>query len=130
MSDEFKKHFNKLPVLVTGHTGFKGAWLSFWLDELGADVTGFSLQEPPSEPSLFQVCGMDKHVTDIRGDIRDIAALEHVIALCKPVVIFHLAAQSLVLPGPLQSQISSFQTIFPDLFQGERIDLINRVLSG
>lgn len=82
-------------VLVTGHTGFKGGWLSLWLQSKGANVSGFSLQ-PPTTPSLFEVAqvgeGMHSHV----GDVRDFEHLRRVLEDEKPDVVFHLAAQSLV----------------------------------
>ena len=62
-------------VLVTGHTGFKGAWLSAWLLELGAEVAGLAL-DPPTEPSLFAQLGLARRLDDGRGDVRDPAAVE------------------------------------------------------
>ena len=82
-------------VLVTGHTGFKGSWLSMWLHALGADVTGFAL-EPPSEPSLFAAARIDQLIDHHIGDIRDLAAVRAVVEASRPEVIFHLAAQPLV----------------------------------
>lgn len=83
-------------ILVTGHTGFKGAWLSLWLSSLGAKVTGYAL-EPPTTPSLYKLCKIDKMVTSINGDIRDYNHLLKVFQKTKPDIIIHLAAQSLVL---------------------------------
>jgi CDP-glucose 4,6-dehydratase len=82
-------------VLVTGHTGFKGAWLSLWLAELGAEVTGFALP-PPTDPSLFELAGVARRVRHRLGDVRDLAALEAIVAEARPEVAFHMAAQSLV----------------------------------
>lgn len=82
-------------VLVTGHTGFKGGWLSLWLTRLGADVTGFSLPAP-TDPSFFEQTRLAELVTHVEGDIRDLAALEAAIAEAQPEVVFHLAAQPLV----------------------------------
>lgn len=82
-------------VLVTGHTGFKGAWLSLWLAKLGATVSGFS-DAVPTTPSLFHDLDLDKVVDDHRGDVCDFAALRKVIDEVKPDIILHLAAQSLV----------------------------------
>jgi CDP-glucose 4,6-dehydratase len=87
--------FNKRRVLVTGHTGFKGAWLSEWLLMLGADVTGFAL-DPPTEPSLFQQLALASRMRDIRGDTRDRDLLARVVRETAPEVVFHLAAQPLV----------------------------------
>jgi CDP-glucose 4,6-dehydratase len=82
-------------VLVTGHTGFKGAWLSLWLSAMNARVFGFSLA-PPTTPSLFDRAEVAAVVDDTRGDIRDIGALSHALATSKPEVVFHLAAQSVL----------------------------------
>ena len=82
-------------VLVTGHTGFKGAWLCEWLLGLGAEVTGLSLP-PPTEPSLFAELGLAKRLRHILGDIQDTEALRELIKETKPDFVFHLAAQPLV----------------------------------
>ena len=82
-------------VFVTGHTGFKGAWLCEWLLGLGAEVTGFSLQ-PPTQPALFDQLGLATRLRHHIGDIRDIAALRRALAEAKADCVFHLAAQSLV----------------------------------
>lgn len=81
-------------VFLTGHTGFKGAWLALWLSELGAEVTGFALA--PEEPSLFRQIGLGTLVTHIEGDIRDAALVDRIMAEAQPEVVFHLAAQPLV----------------------------------
>lgn len=96
MSGVLRRALAQKVVLVTGHTGFKGAWLSLWLRELGAQVIGYSL-EPPTTPNLFELCRLSERIVDIRGDVRDLAHLEGVIAKYRPQVIFHLAAQPLVL---------------------------------
>ena len=82
-------------VFLTGHTGFKGAWLTLWLQQLGARVTGYALA-PPTEPNLFTLAGVDRGITDVRGDVRDLPALEEALRRAWPEVVFHLAAQSLV----------------------------------
>ncbi|HWM09265.1 MAG TPA: CDP-glucose 4,6-dehydratase [Solirubrobacteraceae bacterium] len=84
-------------VLVTGHTGFKGAWLTMWLRRLGASVTGFG--SPPAPPSLFTQARMDELVEDLRGDVRDEGAVQEAVAGTRPAVVFHLAAQALVRRG-------------------------------
>jgi CDP-glucose 4,6-dehydratase len=81
-------------VLVTGHTGFKGAWLALWLKELGAEVTGLALA--PESPSLFDQIGLASLITHIEGDIRDDALVDRVVADARPEVVFHMAAQPLV----------------------------------
>jgi CDP-glucose 4,6-dehydratase len=97
MTNPFSNTYTDLPVLVTGHTGFKGSWLVTWLLELGARVTGYSAPEPPTRPSNFNVSGLAGRVTDVRGDIRDYDALRETIAAHRPAIIFHLAAQPIVL---------------------------------
>ena len=82
-------------VFITGHTGFKGAWLSFLLLEAGAEVTGYSLN-PPTTPSLYKLCKLDERMNSVIGDIRDYKNLKKVFAEAKPDVVFHLAAQPLV----------------------------------
>lgn len=82
-------------VLVTGHTGFKGSWLSEWLLLLGAEVTGYSLP-PPTRPSLFEQLGLDSRMLNTVGDVRDLAALTRQVKETAPDFVFHLAAQSLV----------------------------------
>lgn len=81
-------------VFITGHTGFKGSWLTIWLRKLGADVYGFSLPEPPSTPSHFELLKPDCH--SVFGDIRDSAALEKALRESSPEIVFHLAAQPIV----------------------------------
>ena len=82
-------------VFLTGHTGFKGAWLSQWLLELGAEVVGYS-KDIPTKPSLFESLGLAKSLQDIRADIRDQDSLEKALNEAKPDIVFHLAAQPLV----------------------------------
>lgn len=82
-------------VLITGHTGFKGAWLTAWLKQLGANVVGIAL-DPPTEPSHFAVAHLADGMTDLRIDICDQAALESAIVSAQPDFVFHLAAQALV----------------------------------
>jgi CDP-glucose 4,6-dehydratase len=80
-------------VLVTGHTGFKGSWLSYWLSALGAKVTGYSL-EPPSSPDHFSLLNME--MDSVQGDVRSFDSLAKLFKSAKPEIIFHLAAQPLV----------------------------------
>jgi CDP-glucose 4,6-dehydratase len=82
-------------VLVTGHTGFKGAWLSFWLQHLGADVTAYALASC-SSPSLFDLLRLQTRIHSIEGDVRDLNQLKAVMEEARPQIVFHLAAQSLV----------------------------------
>ncbi len=82
-------------VFLTGHTGFKGSWLSLWLQSLGANLTGFSLR-PPSQPNLYDLAnvaeGMQSHI----GDIRDLRVLQQAIQAARPEIVIHMAAQPLV----------------------------------
>ncbi len=82
-------------VLVTGHTGFKGSWLSTWLVQLGADVTGMAL-EPYTDPAMFSLLGLDQHLDSRIADIRDLAAVQAIVAASRPEIIIHMAAQALV----------------------------------
>lgn len=91
----FNNAYKGRRVLVTGHTGFKGSWLCLWLKELGAHVTGYSLEAPVSEPNHYSLLGLDG-VDDRRGDIRDYADLKRVVDEVRPEVVFHMAAQPLV----------------------------------
>jgi CDP-glucose 4,6-dehydratase len=85
-------------VFLTGHTGFKGSWLSLWLHALGADVTGYAL-DPPTQPNLFEQARVAGSIRSIRGDIRDYAHLTQAMNECAPDVVLHLAAQSVVRRG-------------------------------
>ncbi len=85
-------------VFVTGHTGFKGAWLVLLLQRLGSDVTGFALA-PPSQPNLFDDTGAAQGIKSIEGDVRDLPALTRAMQTARPEILLHLAAQSLVRPS-------------------------------
>lgn len=93
------KHFRNIykgkRVLVTGHTGFKGSWLSIWLNELGAKVIGYAL-EPYSEKDNFVLSKLSEKIIDIRGDVRDKKHLNEIFKKYEPEIVFHLAAQPLV----------------------------------
>jgi CDP-glucose 4,6-dehydratase len=82
-------------VFLTGHTGFKGSWLALWLASMGARVTGYALQ-PPTVPSLWQAVQGQAGVESTIADVRDAAALAKALEACRPEIVFHLAAQSLV----------------------------------
>ncbi|HQU82113.1 MAG TPA: CDP-glucose 4,6-dehydratase [Pyrinomonadaceae bacterium] len=82
-------------VLITGHTGFKGSWLAFWLNKLGAEVCGFSLA-PETSPNLFENLEIENKIRSNFGDIRDLPSFEKVISEFQPEIVLHLAAQSLV----------------------------------
>lgn len=85
-------------VFMTGHTGFKGAWLSLWLTRLGAKVTGFAL-DPPTTPSLYELARIEDCVTSVHGDVRDLSAVTAAVDQCRPGIVIHMAAQSLVRPS-------------------------------
>ena len=82
-------------VFITGHTGFKGSWLCLWLHSLGARVTGYALQ-PPTQPSLFELCRVNELVNSVVGDVRDAAALQQAMVDAQPEIVIHMAAQALV----------------------------------
>lgn len=88
-------------VLITGHTGFKGSWLSLWLQSLGAEVTGYAL-EAPTDPCLFDLARVAEGMRSVHGDVRDLDRLLGVFRDAEPEVVFHLAAQSLVRPSYAQ----------------------------
>lgn len=96
-------------VFLTGHTGFKGGWLSLWLNALGANVTGYAL-DPPTEPSLFEQARIAEAVRSVHGDTRDFSRLKMALEECRPEVILHMAAQSVVRRGyddPLETYSSN-----------------------
>ena len=88
--------FKNKKILLTGHTGFKGAWLAIWLEQLGAQVVGLAL-DPRSEDGVFVRSGIGERIGDYRADIRDAEAVRRILAAEQPEVVFHLAAQALVL---------------------------------
>ena len=89
------KPYQGLGVLVTGHTGFKGSWLSLWLQDLGANIKGYSLS-PNTDNSLFIEGKVGDHMESQIGDIRDLSSLKKSINKFKPDILVHLAAQPLV----------------------------------
>ena len=91
----FNNIYQNKKVFITGHTGFKGVWLSFWLRQLGANVIGFS-NNIPTKPALFNILELDKIIDHNLGDIRDYDNLLSILKFKKPDFIFHLAAQSIV----------------------------------
>jgi len=95
-------------VLLTGHTGFKGSWLSLWLNGLSANVTGYALG-PPTQPNLYEQAEVAGTVRSICGDIRDFPRLKDAVAECRPDVVIHMAAQTVVRHG-YQDPIESYST--------------------
>jgi CDP-glucose 4,6-dehydratase len=90
--------WNGRRVFLTGHTGFKGSWLSMWLEALGAELTGYALA-PPTQPNLFEQAAVAGRIRSLIGDIRDFPSLSSAIAGCRPQVVIHMAAQSVVRRG-------------------------------
>ncbi len=109
MASSFQGFYQGKRVLVTGHTGFKGAWLSLWLRELGARVTGLAL-DPPTNPNLYEIVrphAFAEAEHDLRGDIRRLSDVQSVLERSAPEIIFHLAAQPLVR----QSYVEPLETL-------------------
>ena len=88
-------------VFLTGHTGFKGSWLSLWLQQLGAIVTGFSL-DPPTSPSLFVLANVADEMKSLLGNVCDLVNLSNALAQARPEIVIHMAAQSLVRSSYVQ----------------------------
>lgn len=95
-------------VLITGHTGFKGAWLAEILHDLGANVTGLALP-PEGSPNLFDLLTLRQRIRHLEGDIRDAALVKRIVEQVKPEIILHLAAQALVRPS-YQQPVETFAT--------------------
>ena len=106
MKDLYRGVFEGLSVLLTGHTGFKGSWLTLWLKAMGAKVIGYSLPEPPTVPSNFEISNIGQNMVDLRGDIRDYGPLRDVIEQQRPELVIHFAAQTTVLPSYEQPKLS------------------------
>lgn len=104
----FADSFRGKKILVTGHTGFKGSWLSIWLRELGAEVIGYSL-EPPTTPSNFELCDLANKMTHIVGNVCDREHFKQVVSEHCPEIVFHLAAQPIVLTS-YQDPHETFQS--------------------
>ena len=95
-------------VFITGHTGFKGGWLSIWLVESGADVTGYSLK-PETKPNLFETCSIEKKINSIIGDVRDEQKLKKAVFAAQPDIVFHFASQPLVLKS-YENPVETYET--------------------
>lgn len=93
--NELANFYKGKKVLITGHTGFKGAWLCILLNKMGAKVSGYAL-EPPTNPSLFEQTQLKKYINHYIGDVRNLSELTSVLALERPEIIIHMAAQPLV----------------------------------
>jgi CDP-glucose 4,6-dehydratase len=91
----FSEIYRQKRVLVTGHTGFKGSWLTAWLLKLGASVVGVA-KDVPTQPAMFEALGLAERIRDVRADIRDLAVMRKLIVEFQPHFVFHLAAQAIV----------------------------------
>ncbi len=96
-------------VLVTGHTGFKGSWLSLWLQVAGANVVGYSLEDRPTNPCLFEVVNVDQGMTSLAGDVRTLDDVTAVVDRYRPEVVFHMAAQAIVREG-MEDPVGTYST--------------------
>lgn len=108
MKSPFKGIYNGTTVLITGDTGFKGSWLAIWLLMLGADVVGFALP-PRTDKDNYSLCGLEHRITHIDGDVRNYDALLDVFSHYAPEIVFHLAAQPLVLES-YEDPVTTFST--------------------
>lgn len=117
-------------VFVTGHTGFKGGWLSTWLHAAGARVFGYALL-PESQPNLFTAAGIDRIVSTTMADVRDFAALERALRRSEAEVVFHLAAQPLVRRGytePVETYATNVMGAVHVLEAARRCDSVRAVI--
>ena len=106
--EELKEFYGNKKVLITGHTGFKGSWLTRILTLSGAEVTGYSLT-PPTDPSLFEIAGLEDTIKSEVGDIRDLEHLSRVFEETRPEIVFHLAAQPIVRES-YQEPVYTYET--------------------
>ena len=104
--DLFKGIYNNKKVLLTGHTGFKGSWLTFWLHKMGAQVLGYS-KDIPTIPNHYELLQLD--ISSVVGDIRDKSHFDKTLNDFKPDIVFHLAAQPLVRYS-YNSPVETFET--------------------
>ena len=121
--------WKKTPVFLTGHTGFKGAWLALWLEQLGARIYGYSLPAP-TKPSLYQLAPAALEQETL-ADLADLKRLQSALQAAKPTVIFHLAAQSLVrrsFAEPLESFATNVQGTAHLLEAARHIDSVKAII--
>ena len=107
-SQNIQNDFKNKTVLVTGHTGFIGTWMSLWLDLLGANVIGYSLT-PSTKPSIFETVKLKKNIKHVIGDVTNLEKLQQIIETSKPEFVFHLAAQAIVRES-YDNPLITFQT--------------------
>lgn len=103
-----RRFWNKKKTFVTGHTGFKGGWLSVWLLEMGAEVVGYALK-PDTDPCFFRLCGLGDRLRSVIADVRDADALTRALQESRPEIVFHLAAQPIVRRS-YQDPVETFST--------------------
>lgn len=118
-------------ILITGHTGFKGGWLSLWLEKLGANVIGYSV-DLPSDPCHFELLRLKDNIVDLRGDICDFDLINKTIEEYKPDLIFHLAAQSLVkesYSNPLLTFLTNIQGTVNTLEAAKNFNFVKGVIN-
>ena len=121
-------------VFLTGHTGFKGAWLSLWLTKLGANVRGYSL-EPPSTPSLFELAAVASRVSSVTGDVRNAIKLKSEAESFQPEIVVHMAAQSLVRAsyrdpvGTYSTNVMGTVNVLETMLQLESVKVVLNVTS-
>jgi CDP-glucose 4,6-dehydratase len=108
MKQLFDGYYSGRRVFVTGHTGFKGAWLTQWLLLLGAEVTGYSI-DVPTHPSLYESLGLSGQIQDVRGDVRKGQEVQTAMDKAVPEMVIHMAAQALVLPS-YADPLTTFET--------------------
>jgi CDP-glucose 4,6-dehydratase len=118
-------------VFLSGHTGFKGSWLSLWLQSLGAEVFGLALA-PPSQPSLFEVAHVASGMSSVTGDIRDLQTVLHAMQRFRPQIVIHMAAQSLVrlsYTEPVETYATNVMGTVHVLEAARRIDSVRCIVN-
>ena len=110
LNNSFLNNYKNLKVLITGTTGFKGAWLAFWLQKLGAKVNGISLK-PEKNSILFKNFQLERKINQYIININDFNKIDNVVRKIKPDIIFHLAAQSIVSES-FKKPLKLFKLIF------------------
>lgn len=129
-----KNFWKAKKVLITGHTGFKGSWLSVWLNGMAANVTGYSLP-PPTKPSLFEIAHLSEDMTSINGDVRDLEHLKSVVKDYQPEIVIHMASQTLVrysYDNPLETYSTNIMgavNLFEAIRQVESVRVVIMVTS-
>ena len=124
----------KKKVLITGHTGFKGSWLALWLESMDADVIGYSLK-PPTTPNLFETAEVSRRITSVTRDIRNLNDLRATIDHHQPQIVFHMAAQSLVIESykyPIETYATNIMgtiNILESTFHSKSVKVLINVTS-